>query len=125
MPRSLNEVIAALPEDERAQIETRARELVAEERSLRELRKAIGKTQTAVAKRLKIGQDAVSKIEARGDMYVSTLRDFIEAIGGKLQLVAQFPDLPPVYLEGLGAASSRRKARRQRASLAARSEAAQ
>jgi transcriptional regulator with XRE-family HTH domain len=77
--------------------------------SLRKLRKAIGKTQTAVAKRLKVGQDAVSKIETRSDMYVSTLRDFIKAMGGELELVAQFPDRPPVRLEALGTAPARRK----------------
>lgn len=114
MPRTLDQVIAALPEGERAKIETRAGELVAEEMSLRELRKAIGKTQTAVAKRLKIGQDAVSKIETRGDMYVSTLRDFIKAMGGELELVAQFPDRPPVRLEEVGTIRLRRQRHHQR-----------
>jgi helix-turn-helix protein len=125
MPRTLDQVIADLPEGERAQIAARARELIAEEMSLRQLRKALGKTQTAVAKRLKVGQDAVSKIETRGDMYVSTLRDFIRAMGGELELVAQFPNGPPVRLERLGTAPLRRKARRPRLSSAARSEAAQ
>jgi hypothetical protein len=109
MPRTLDQVIAKLPECERAKIEARARQLIAEEMSLRNLRKAIGKTQTAVAKRLKVGQDAVSKIETRSDMYVSTLRDFIKAMGGELELVAQFPDRPPVRLEALGTTSLRRK----------------
>ena len=112
MRRTLNEVIAGLPEGERARVEARARGLIAEETSLRELRKALGKTQTAVAKRLKVGQDAVSKIETRGDMYVSTLRDVIKAMGGELQLVAQFPDRPPVRLEQLGAAGLRRRGSR-------------
>ena len=67
MPRALDQVIDKLPEDERAKIEARAQELIAEEMSLRNLRKAIGKTQQAVAKRLKVGQDAVSKIETRSD----------------------------------------------------------
>jgi DNA-binding transcriptional ArsR family regulator len=115
MPRTLDEVIAALPEGDRAKVETRARELIAEEMSLRELRKAIGKTQTEVAKRLKVGQDAVSKIETRGDMYVSTLRGFIKAMGGELKLVAQFPDRPPVRLEAAGTVSLRRTRRRARA----------
>ena len=115
MPRTLDQVIAALPEGDRAKVETRARELIAEEMSLRELRKAIGKTQTEVAKRLQVGQDAVSKIETRGDMYLSTLRGFIKAMGGELKLVAQFPDRPPVHLEQLGTATFRRKSRRQRA----------
>jgi len=50
MPRTLNEVIASLPGTERAKIEARARELIAEEMSLRDLRKAIGKTQAAIAR---------------------------------------------------------------------------
>jgi len=54
MPRTLNEVIAALPAGERRKIECRATELIAEEISLRDLCKAVGKTQTAVAKRLKV-----------------------------------------------------------------------
>ena len=107
--RRLDQVIAALPAEERAKIDARARELIAEEMSLQRLRKAIGKTQTAVAKRLKVGQDAVSKIETRSDMHVSTLRDFINAMGGELELIAQFPDRPPVRLEALGTAALRRK----------------
>jgi len=107
--QTLDRVIAALPAAERAKIDARARDLIAEEMSLQRLRKAIGKTQTTVAKRLKVGQDAVSKIETRSDMYVSTLRDFIEAMGGELELIAQFPDRPSVRLEALGTASLRRK----------------
>jgi transcriptional regulator with XRE-family HTH domain len=107
--RGLDRVIAALPADERAKIDARARDLIVEEMSLQRLRKAIGKTQTAVAKRLKVGQHAVSKIETRSDMHLSTLRDFINAMGGELELIAQFPDRPPVRLEALGTASLRRK----------------
>jgi hypothetical protein len=125
MPRTLDQVIADLPEDERARIEARARELIAEAMSLRQLRKALGKTQSIIAERLNVGQDAVSKVETRGDMYVSTLRDFIRAMGGELELVAQFPDRPPVRLDGLGTATLRRKAPRRRPSIAARSAAAQ
>ncbi|MFZ0695325.1 MAG: XRE family transcriptional regulator [Alphaproteobacteria bacterium] len=109
MPRTLNEVIAALPESERAKIEARARKLIAEEMSLQDLRKAIGKTQAVIAKRLKVGQDAVSKLETRSDMYISTLRGFVKAMGGELELIARFPDRPPVRLEELGTAAPRRK----------------
>ena len=125
MTRTLNEVISALPAHEREKIKARAEQLIAEEMSLQDLRKAIGKTQTAIAKRLKVGQDAVSKVETRGDMYVSTLRDFIRAMGGELELVAQFPGRPPVRLERLGTGPLRRKAHRQHQSTAARPEAAQ
>jgi transcriptional regulator with XRE-family HTH domain len=109
MARTLNEVIASLPGAERARIDARARELIAEEMSLQELRKAIGKTQTAIARRLKVGQDAVSKLETRSDMYISTLRGVLKAMGGELELIARFPDRPPIRLQELGAASPRRK----------------
>lgn len=109
MVRTLNEVIASLPEAERAKIEVRARERIAEEMSLQELRKAIGKTQTVIARRLKVGQDAVSKLETRNDMYISTLRGVLKAMGGELELIARFPDRPPVRLQELGAAAPRRK----------------
>ncbi len=115
MPRTLKEVIAALPDEERARIEARAHQLIAEEMSLQALRNAIGKTQKAVAKRLKVGQDAVSKLESRSDMYLSTLRGFIEAMGGKLELVVRFPDRPPVRLEEFGPVASRRKREKQAA----------
>src|SRR5487761_1125323 len=114
MAKSLNNIIAGLPAQERRQIEARARQLITEEMSLQDLRKAVGKTQTAVAKRLKVGQDAVSKLETRSDMYISTLRGFVEAMGGELELVAQFPDRPPVRLEELGALTLRRTRRRPR-----------
>lgn len=111
MSRTLNEVVAALPEGERARIDARARDLIVEEMSLRDLRKAIGKTQAAIAKRLKVGQDAVSKLETRSDMYISTLRNIVKAMGGELELIARFRDRPPVRLEELGAAAPRRSAR--------------
>src|SRR5262249_25606026 len=68
MLRTLDQVIASLPASERAKIEARTKQLIAEEMSLQDLRKAIGKTQVALAKRLKVGQDAVSKLETRSDM---------------------------------------------------------
>lgn len=114
MARTLKEVVAGLPAKERRKIATRARQLIAEEVSLQDLRRAVGKTQTAVAKRLRVGQDAVSKLETRSDMYISTLRGFVEAMGGELELVAQFPNRPPVRLEELGALTLRRARRRPR-----------
>jgi transcriptional regulator with XRE-family HTH domain len=113
MAKTLTQVIASLPRNERRQIAVRAKELIAEEMTLRDLRKAIGKTQVTVAKRLRVGQDAVSKLETRGDMYISTLRGLLKAMGGELELVARFRDRPAVRLEELGAVSPRRKRERQ------------
>jgi DNA-binding XRE family transcriptional regulator len=119
MPRTLKEIVASLPESEQVQIDARARDLIAEEMSLQQLRKAIGKTQTAIAKKLKVGQHAVSKLETRSDMYLSTLRGFVEAMGGELELVAKFPDRRPVRLEEIGIAGPSRKRDRRHGPKAA------
>lgn len=102
MGRTLKEFVATLPTEERRKIKARTGELLAEEMSLQGVRKALGKTQVAIARRLKVGQDAVSKIETRSDMYLSTLRGVVEAMGGELELVVRFPNRPPVRLERLG-----------------------
>jgi transcriptional regulator with XRE-family HTH domain len=109
MARTLNDVIAGLPKAERERVAARADALIAEEMSLRELRRAMGKTQAAVAKRLKIGQDAISKLETRSDMYISTLRGFLEAMGAELEIVARFRDRPAIRIEELGGAAPKRK----------------
>jgi transcriptional regulator with XRE-family HTH domain len=90
--RTLDQVIAELPPERRAKIETGARELIAEEMALRHLRKAHKMTQERMAELLRIDQAGISKIENRSDMLLSTLRSYIEAMGGSLRLVAEFPD---------------------------------
>jgi transcriptional regulator with XRE-family HTH domain len=64
------------------------------------LRKAMGKTQVEMAKRLGVGQDAISRVEARADMLLSTLGAYVKGMGGELTLVAQFPGRAPVRLTG-------------------------
>ena len=76
-------------------------ELIAEEMTLQELRKARQLTQVNVARKLGISQDGVSRLEQRSDLLLSTLRKTVEAMGGNLSLVAKFPDRPPVELAGL------------------------
>ncbi|RJP27214.1 MAG: transcriptional regulator [Candidatus Omnitrophota bacterium] len=96
--KTLDEVISALPVEEQEKINARTAELLAEELTLQELRKAKQRSQAAMAKRLRVNQAAVSKLERRADMYVSTLRSFIEAMGGSLEIIARFPDHPPVKI---------------------------
>jgi predicted transcriptional regulator len=62
------------------------------EMDLAEVRRALKLSQDEIAQTLQIGQGSVAKIEKRADMYVSTLRRFIEAMGGELEIVARFPD---------------------------------
>ena len=86
----------------RQKVERRAQQLVAEQMSLRQLRQAYKLTQVRVAKSLGIGQDSVARLERRSDILLSTLRHYIESMGGSLSLVAQFPDRDPVILSGIG-----------------------
>lgn len=102
MARNLNDVIAALPKARRDSIEARYRELREDVESLAALRKAVGKAQVDVASKLGISQPSVSKIEKQTDMYLSTLRNYVQAIGGDLEFVVKFPEQQPVYLNGLG-----------------------
>ncbi len=63
-----------------------------EEMDLAEVRRALKLSQQEIGHVLQVGQGSVAKIEKRTDMYVSTLRRFIEAMGGELEIVARFPD---------------------------------
>lgn len=73
------------------QAETEAQRL-GEEMDLAEVRRALKLSQEEIGQTLQIKQGSVAKIEKRADMYVSTLRRFIEAMGGELEIVARFPD---------------------------------
>lgn len=94
--RTLDEAIAELPAAQRRAIDKRASELIAEEASLRELRKALGLTQVEVARALNKGQHEISRIEQRGDMLLSTLTSFVAAMGGELELICRFKKRAPV-----------------------------
>jgi DNA-binding XRE family transcriptional regulator len=102
MGRTLNDVVAALPEARRARVEARAREFIEEVESLSELRRMAGKAQVEIASALRVKQPSISKIEKQADMYLSTLRSYVEAIGGKLELVVRLPSRAPVRIEHLG-----------------------
>ena len=101
MASDVNERIAKLGPDQRRKVEERAAELISEEMTLRELRKARQLTQARVAAELGINQDGVSRLEQRSDLLLSTLRKTVEAMGGSLSLIARFPDRPPIELLGV------------------------
>lgn len=86
-----SEIKLKMPAEEKEAIEARARQMLAE-MPLEELRAARHMTQVQMAKLMQTTQGSVSKIEKRTDMYVSTLASFIEAMGGKLEIRAVFPD---------------------------------
>ena len=98
--KTLNQKIREMGAARRKKIERRAAQLMAEEMSLRELRRAHKLTQERVAETLGIGQDQVSRLEQRSDLLLSTLRSYVEAMGGRLKIVAEFPRRDPVLLSG-------------------------
>lgn len=102
MARNLNQIIAELPPDRQERIEARYQELKQEVEGLRELRQIAGKAQLDIAAALDIKQPSVSKIEKQADMYLSTLRGYVEAIGGELELVVKLPHRPALHLHRLG-----------------------
>ncbi len=101
MSVNVNDKIRKLSPAQRRKVEARAAELIAEEMTLRELRRARRLTQVRMAKALGITQDGVSRLEKRSDLLLSTLRKSVQALGGKLSLVAEFPDRAPVVLSGI------------------------
>jgi hypothetical protein len=98
MSRSLAEVKAALSPAALARVEARATEIMEEIDGLRPLRMALDRTQVALASRLKISQEIVAKMEQKADMLLSTLNHYVEAVGGRLNLVARFPGRPDVRI---------------------------
>ena len=98
MAKTLEQFLLTLPNEEQVAIVKETERLIAEEMTLGELRKAREKSQEVVGEILHVNQAAVSKIERRTDMYVSTLRSFVQAMGGELEIIAKFPDRPAVKI---------------------------
>lgn len=101
MSKDLDEIMRELPPERRERIEKRAKELIDEHMTLQDIRKAQKLTQERMAQILGVGQDSVSRLEKRTDLHLSTLNNYINAMGGSLKLVAEFPDRSPVILDGL------------------------
>jgi DNA-binding transcriptional regulator YiaG len=101
MTVQLKDVLNGLSLDEQQAVEERTRELIAEEMSLRDLRKAYHLTQKQMAKSLGIGQEGVSRLEKRTDLLISTLQGYVKAMGEQLRIIADFPNRPPVILSGI------------------------
>jgi transcriptional regulator with XRE-family HTH domain len=125
MSRPFSRIVSALPA-RRRQSSKDFNEIKQDVKGLRELRLIAGKAQADVATALRIKQPSVSKVENQSDMYVSTLRAYVEAIGGKLELVVRVPDRPMPRLyrlsDTLGKASPSRSGalRRRPAAVAGR-----
>jgi transcriptional regulator with XRE-family HTH domain len=101
MPKDIDEMMRDFSPSRREGIEKRAKELINEHMTLQDIRKARQLTQERMAQILGIGQDSVSRLEKRTDLHLSTLNNYINAMGGSLKIVAEFPDRSPVILDGL------------------------
>ena len=97
MVKKLDDVLNDLPPKRRAKVNARAAELA----TLRDLRIAASQTQEDMAQALGVGQDTISRLEQRSDMLLSTMRRYIEAMGGRLDLIATFPNRPSVKVAHL------------------------
>lgn len=91
MAKKWRELYSKIPAERRARIEAQVAKDLAE-MPLQELRRARALSQVRIAEILGMTQPEVSKIEHRTDVYLSTLRSYIEAMGGELEIVARFPD---------------------------------
>lgn len=98
MAKKLDDLIASLPKDRQARVQARVMELT----TLKDLRLAAQQTQVQMAAALGVRQDTISRLEKRSDMLLSTMRQYVESMGGQLELVAKFPDRPPVVINHLG-----------------------
>jgi len=102
MGRSHEQIMATLPEGRRRQIEARTQELVAEVEGLKALRQLAQRSQEQIAETLGVKQPSVHKIERQTDLYLSTLRRFVEAAGGTLELRVELPGKGVLHLTGVG-----------------------
>ncbi len=91
MAKKFSELEAKMPAASRARSDALYRQHLAE-MPLHELRQAKALSQVKLAESLHVNQAAISKMEHRTDMYISTLREYIRAMGGDLEIVAKFPD---------------------------------
>ena len=118
MAANADDIIRKVSPTQRRKVEARAAQLITEEMTLRELRQARKLTQARMAQTLGIKQDSVSRLEKRSDLLISTLRKAVEALGGSLSLVAEFPDRAPVVLSGIAQDDPKQKPRGRRPTLA-------
>jgi len=117
-PIPLEEIVAELSPEDQAHISDRARELIGEYMALRDIRKSRALTQEDVARTLGGKQVYVSRVERRADVKLSTLRGYVQALGGELQLLVTFPDDKTVKIGELGQTVGPSKARGKRKTAA-------
>jgi transcriptional regulator with XRE-family HTH domain len=101
MATSLKEKMAALSPERQQRIRAETARLQAAYMTLQDVRKAREMTQVRLAELLGKRQVTIAQLEKRTDVLLSTLRSYIEAMGGQLELVVRFPEREPIVLQGL------------------------
>ncbi len=101
MTKILAEIMSNFTPQEQAQIQKEADKLIAEEMMLRELSKAYHLTQADIATNLVLEENNISKLEEETDFLLSTLANYIKRLGGKLKIVAEFPEKQPITIKSL------------------------
>jgi len=122
MAKNFRELEAKMSRGARARSDVKTQKMI-EEMALNELRQAMGITQERLAKALRINQAGVSKIESRSDIFVSTLRKAIEAMGGELEIRAKFSP-GEVRIKQFGGLARRRSSRSRRSGAVRRARVA-
>ncbi len=102
MGRTVKQIKAAMTPADRAEVEARTAELIAEVEGLKAFRVLAERSQEQIAESLGIKQPSVHKIEKQTDLYLSTLRRFVEAAGGSLELRVELPGKGVLHLTGVG-----------------------
>lgn len=101
MGMTIKDKLKKMPNERANKVKARTKELIAQELTLRELRKALHLTQAEVSTKLHMNQESISRLERRSDLLLSTLAAYVKAMGGKLTLTATFPNRPVVIINGL------------------------
>lgn len=114
MPVPLKQIMDGLDPEFRASIEAETARLQAEYLTMQDMRKAKELTQAKLAETLGVKQATIAQMEKRSDLLISTLRSYVEAMGGNLKLVVEFPGRSEVVLEGLSdqAPDTRRRSKK-------------
>lgn len=102
MGRTVKQIKAAMTPEDRAEVDARTAELIAEVEGLKAFRVLAERSQEQIAESLGIKQPSVHKIEKQTDLYLSTLRRFVEAAGGSLELRVELPGKGVLHLTGVG-----------------------
>ena len=102
MGRTLKDVVDGLEPDRRARLGPRPEEIHQEYLTLKKLRSHMELTQTALARNMVVAQATIAQLEQRNDIHVSTLRKYVEALGGTLSIIVEMPGQGPMPLAGFG-----------------------